>query len=106
MPIRECFNWSTVHTIFGSEPNPKMQKCDLCLERLAENNKPICVGSCPMKALDVGPLNELKAKYGDIQEAESFFYSRRVKPFIFIKPKATKSGLTGLGTNELYGEDT
>ena len=48
---------------FGTGENPRMQKCDLCQERWAEGKKPICVEGCPMKALDAGPLEELKAKY-------------------------------------------
>ena len=44
---------------FGSEENAKMQKCDFCLDRLAKNKKPICVGACPMQALDAGPIEEL-----------------------------------------------
>lgn len=77
---------------FGAEPNAKMQKCDLCLERRAENKKPICVEACPMRALDAGPLDELKAKYGHIQEAEGFAYSERVAPSIIFNPKVTKNG--------------
>ena len=55
-----------------------------------ENKKPICVEACPMRALDAGPLEELKAKYGDIQEAESFVYSNRVMPSIIFKSKVPK----------------
>lgn len=65
---------------FGAEPNAKMQKCDLCLERWAEKKKPICVDSCPMRALDAGPLDELRAKYGDVREAEGFVYSDKTMP--------------------------
>ena len=52
---------------FGSEENAKMQKCDLCLERWTEGKRPVCVDSCPMQALDAGPLNELKKKYGHLR---------------------------------------
>ena len=48
---------------FGSEPNAKMQKCDFCLDRLEENKPPICVAACPLRALDAGPVDKLKAKY-------------------------------------------
>ena len=75
---------------FGVETNAKMQKCGLCLERWMENKKPICVEACPMRALDAGSLEELKAKYGDIQEAESFVYSHRVMPSIIFKSKIPK----------------
>ena len=72
---------------FGPEPGAKMQKCDLCLERWAEGKEPICVEACPSRALDAGPLDELKAKYGNIREAEGFIYSEETKPSIIFKPK-------------------
>ena len=75
---------------FGPEPDAKVQKCDLCLDRWAEGKKPICVEACPMRALDAGPLIELKAKYGDIQEAEGFVYSEEAKPSIVFKLKVAR----------------
>lgn len=41
-----------------------MQKCDLCRDYLADGKQPVCVSSCPMRALDFGPLDELRARYG------------------------------------------
>jgi len=76
---------------FGAEENAKMQKCDLCLDRWAENKKPICIDACPLRALDAGPLDELKAKYGDIKEAEGFTYSTEVIPSIVSKPQPHKT---------------
>jgi len=78
---------------FGAEENAKMQKCDLCIERWAEDKKPICVDACPMRALDAGPLEELRAKYGDSREAESFVYSEKLIPSITFKPKKDTKGL-------------
>jgi len=72
---------------FGAEEKPKIQKCDLCLERWAEGKKPICVEACPMRALDAGSLDELKAKYGDIQDTEGFVYSEKAMPSVVFKPK-------------------
>ena len=80
---------------FEAEPNPKMQKCDLCLERWSENKKPICVDACPMRALDAGPLDELKAEYGDTQTAEGFVYSKKVIPSIVYKPKLQGADVVG-----------
>ena len=73
---------------FGAERNAKMQKCTLCVDRWAEGKKPICVDACPMRALDSGPLSELKAKYADMKEAEGFAYSAEAQPAIVFKPKA------------------
>jgi anaerobic dimethyl sulfoxide reductase subunit B (iron-sulfur subunit) len=64
-----------------------MQKCDLCIERLLTELKPICVAACPMRALDVGPIDELIRKYGEVREAEGFVYSPKVKPSIIFKAK-------------------
>jgi NADPH-dependent glutamate synthase beta subunit-like oxidoreductase len=72
---------------FGSEHNPKMQKCDLCLEEWEKGKKPICVRSCTMRAMDVGPIEELRAKYGDAKEAEGFSYREKTAPAITFKPK-------------------
>ena len=67
--------------------NPKMQKCDLCLERLGENKNPICVDACIMHALEADPMDELRARHGDIRHAEGFAHSETVIPSIIFKPK-------------------
>lgn len=72
---------------FGAEDGAKMQKCNLCLDRWAEGKKPICVNACPMRALDAGPIDETKTKYGNIREAEGFVYSSYIEPSIIFKPK-------------------
>lgn len=72
---------------FGAEPNAKMEMCDLCFDRLEEGKKPICVEGCPMRALDAGPLEELRVRYGDIKEAEGFTYSDKIEPPVIFKPK-------------------
>ena len=69
---------------FGDEVNAKMQMCTLCLDRLVEHKKPICVEACPMRALEVGPIEELKANYGNIREVEGFTYSKKTKPSIIF----------------------
>ncbi|MDO6620951.1 DMSO/selenate family reductase complex B subunit [Shewanella sp. 6_MG-2023] len=42
-----------------------MTKCDGCFDRLAEGKKPICVDSCPLRAMDFDTMENLKAKYGN-----------------------------------------
>ncbi len=78
---------------FGAEENAKMQKCDLCIDRWAEGKKPICVSSCPMQALDAGPMDELRTRYGDARETESFAYSETLAPSVTFKPKRDGSNL-------------
>jgi anaerobic dimethyl sulfoxide reductase subunit B len=74
---------------FGHEENAKMQKCNLCLDRLAEYRKPICVASCRTRALDAGPMDELRAKYGMTDEAVGFTHSPGMKPSVVFRPKGT-----------------
>ncbi len=72
---------------FGDEENAKMQMCTLCLDRLLEGKKPICVDACPMRALDAGPLDDLKKKYGNRKEVEGFAYSAEANPSIIFKKR-------------------
>jgi ferredoxin len=72
---------------FGSEDNPKMQKCDFCMEEWEQGKQPICVRSCTTRALDAGQIVRLQAMYGDIREAEGFVYRENSDPSIIFKPK-------------------
>jgi len=72
---------------FGPEENAKMQKCNFCVERIEDDQKPICVEACPMYAIDAGPLEDLQKKYGKKVHAEGFVYSERFKPSIIHKIK-------------------
>ena len=42
-----------------SSPNPKIQKCTMCFERLQEGETPICAYNCPREALVFGTRREL-----------------------------------------------
>lgn len=72
---------------FGTEDNPKMEKCNFCVDRLEQGQQTICVDACPMYALDAGSIDELREKYGDIRKAEGFKYSKNIKPSVIFKPK-------------------
>jgi len=72
---------------FGDDDNAKMQKCDLCAERRQQGKKPVCVDACLMRALDAGPLDEMKEKYGEGRRAAGFSYHARVKPSVVIKAR-------------------
>jgi len=72
---------------FGPDQNAKMQKCDLCCERLEKEQQPICVEACPMYALEVDKIEIIKKKYDDGHDAEGFKYSEKIKPSVIFKPK-------------------
>jgi NADH-quinone oxidoreductase subunit F len=75
---------------FGEGPDPKMEHCNFCLDRWAENKKPICVAACPMRALDAGDMETLRMTYGDCRETEGFAYSPSTGPSIVFKGKKYK----------------
>ena len=75
---------------FGAEPDSRMQKCDLCLGRWRQGEKPVCVEACLMRALDVGSLEELREKYGAGQDAVGFKYQAELGPAVLIKAKSAK----------------
>jgi anaerobic dimethyl sulfoxide reductase subunit B (iron-sulfur subunit) len=64
-----------------------LSMCDLCFDRLAEGKKPICVEAYPMRALDAGPLPELRTRYGEVKEAVGFAYSAKLEPAVTFRPK-------------------
>lgn len=63
-----------------------MTKCDGCYERVAEGLKPVCVESCPLRALDFAPLEELRERYGTLDEVAPLPPSSFTGPSIVIKP--------------------
>jgi anaerobic dimethyl sulfoxide reductase subunit B (iron-sulfur subunit) len=69
---RECWNACPYGSpqFEGDEPGLKMSKCDMCIDRLEQGNKPICVLSCSMRALEFGPIDELREKYGDLSRLQ------------------------------------
>lgn len=62
----------------------KMTKCDFCIDLLAVGESPACVGSCPMRALEFGPIDELREKYGDIRDIKGLPNSSITNPNIVI----------------------
>ena len=72
---------------FEAESDAKMQMCDLCRARWSEGKKPICVESCPMRALDAGPLDELESRYGRIKEVTGFTFDEMSKPSTVFKAR-------------------
>lgn len=62
-------------------------KCDFCQERLAEGKAPICVGSCPLRALDYGTIDELRAKYeGCVGQIYPMPSDDVTRPNVLVKP--------------------
>ncbi len=69
--------------------NPKIQKvnkCDFCRDLLAEDKPPICVASCPLRALDYGPLDTLRQKYGNYSQTKGMPEANITQPALVITP--------------------
>lgn len=61
-------------------------KCDLCQDRVAEGKTPICVESCPVRALDFGEIQELQGKYGTDAAIAPLPSADETIPSLVIKP--------------------
>jgi anaerobic dimethyl sulfoxide reductase subunit B (iron-sulfur subunit) len=57
----------------GDAARPRMTKCDLCIDRIGRGLKPACAAACIMRALDAGPLTELRAQYPNRTDAPDDF---------------------------------
>lgn len=77
-----------------SEAKGHMTKCNGCNERVENGLKPICVESCPLRALDFGPIEELRAQYGNLAAIAPLPAEHYTKPHLVIKPnrKARPAG--------------
>ena len=68
----------------------KMSKCTMCIDRLAQGLKPICVLSCSMRALEFGPLHELTEKYGHQRRIDALPRDSITRPAVLFKTVDSK----------------
>lgn len=61
-------------------------KCDGCYSRVADGMKPICVEACPLRALDFGPIDALRAEHGTLAAVAPLPSADYTSPSIVIKP--------------------
>ncbi len=65
---RYC-EWSCPYgALWFNEETRAMTKCNFCADLVAEGEHPVCVDACPYRAIDFGPLDELRAKYGRLAD--------------------------------------
>ena len=84
----------------SDEMGVKAQKCNMCIGRLESGEQPMCVSSCPTRALDFGPLSTLRERYGDRRDLEDMPSSRTTKPAVVFKPHAPKRQLVPYNTQK------
>lgn len=78
----------------GDELGRKMSKCNMCIERLEQGLKPLCVLSCSMRALEFGPLDELVRKYGNLKRLEDMPKDSITNPAVIFRPAEPKKQVT------------
>lgn len=79
-------------------PDSKMSKCTMCVDRLDAGDKPLCVLSCPMRAFDFGPIEELVDKYGELRQLDEMPNPDISKPNYIFKPQRQRQLFVPLDT--------
>lgn len=64
----------------------KSNKCDLCIDLQEKGEDPVCVATCPMRAIEFGPIEELRKKYGSVDEIKGLPSASITKPNLVITP--------------------
>lgn len=64
----------------------KTNKCDFCIDLQEKGEDPVCVTSCPMRAIEYGPIEELRKKYGTISQIIGMPSDTITHPNIVITP--------------------
>ena len=83
---RYC-EWSCPYSAPQFNPETgQMSKCDMCADYRAEGKDPACVAACPSRALDWGPIDELRAEYGDVAAIEPLPDASVTMPRLVISP--------------------
>jgi anaerobic dimethyl sulfoxide reductase subunit B (iron-sulfur subunit) len=77
-----------------------MTKCNLCEDLMAQGEAPACVGSCPMRALEVGDLEELRARHGVMDAIEPLPEASYTRPAMVITPHHHAQA-SGTGTGQI-----
>ena len=76
----------------------QMTKCDGCIDRLVRGEQAMCVTACPLRALDFGPIAELREKYGSVDEIAPLPEKKYTNPNLVItggkhaRPANSKDG--------------
>jgi anaerobic dimethyl sulfoxide reductase subunit B (iron-sulfur subunit) len=61
-------------------------KCNLCVDLLEAGGPPVCVSACQMRVLHYGDLEELRNKYGRVDEVYPLPDSRLTRPALVLSP--------------------
>ena len=82
----------------------KAQKCDGCADRVAEGLNPICVDACPVRALEWGDIEELRAARTGTVAGIAPMFAQMVDGLSDIAPYLPTGGMNELGMLLAQGE--
>jgi len=83
----------------GDESGLRMSKCNMCIDRLEQGLKPICVLSCSMRALEFGPLDELSRKFSNLKGVEYMPKDSITNPAVVFKLPEPKKKVVSWDSN-------
>jgi anaerobic dimethyl sulfoxide reductase subunit B len=69
-----------------NETVKKSNKCNFCIDLQSKGEDPVCVATCPMRAIEFGPIEELRKKYGKIAEIKGMPSAKITGPNLVINP--------------------
>ena len=75
-----------------------------CAARVEEGKNPICVDACPLRALDFGPIEDIRKKYDGVDSVPPLPDASYTHPNIVVKkcPAAARAkNVAGLVANPL-----
>jgi anaerobic dimethyl sulfoxide reductase subunit B (iron-sulfur subunit) len=64
----------------------KSNKCDFCIDLQEKGEDPVCVSTCPMRAIEFGPVKELRKRYGKVSQIKGMPSAAITHPNIVIIP--------------------
>ena len=64
----------------------KSNKCNFCIDLQEKGEDPVCVATCPVGAIEYGPIEELRKKYGNIRQIKGMPSPAITNPNIVITP--------------------
>lgn len=75
----------------------KSGKCSGCADLVDQGKNPACVDACPMRALEFGDIEELRAKHGTLADLNALPNSNITHPSITINAKEqAKKSVVGM----------